>query len=781
MCFFACGMLQAALYFSGLVARASSDVSHDVFLAAPVQKIDSPRRSVFGHGRALLESDAQVDFNDLKYCTWNRAAKTCTADTVELLGSANSTSVPVFVVESVTSMLECSTYSMNSTACSTNPFCEEDMNGTCRTSSGPRTLRFINQAAQSILKSCGWLGASYATFPCQSYSLTECAAAGCAILGQELSLNSSGACQKGPACGDSIVAYMMRLCKDDPNWNVAAVASCFGIPDYEQVVNCTRPFCPQLAIRIEFDMLNRCSPLTLRDACLSDDRCWMSLHGICEEDGFNKIMHYAPIGCPLAKGAAWAYQCSQAGTPEKCAIYGHECLWEVEEVCVSEGLTTSRGHCRGRPEMLGVYLRREGNVTPLEDVLSKAVFSAHYCPRLTKDQCAPVDVDQEGGTAFPNELVIALAATVLSSFFVCVLVSVCLYRRRIATRGNEERGEKDDTIDSNVHASGEQDKDDVLEGAMSDDVLKSVQMTFFSNTEDLFASKDLLQLIAKGVDEHWAIAPHSLQLDPAIIGRGGFGEVMRGTLFDTTPVVVKQPHEDVSDELSTSLLNEIRLLRRLRHPNVVLFHGVTMLQRPGAQDSRLCLILEWASGGDLHHFLRAERNLLPHADILKLMQDVIRGIAYLHAQKPAILHRDVKPANILIEKHQPPLAKLADFGLSLLETGRKKGRAGTRVFMAPEVANKMDYGLPADIYSVGCVMLFVDKGGKPSVEEAELEWSLPGDLLTLARECMADDPHARPLAKDAFSRLSTLVEQGSSFMVSTNASGSSSTKGAAAL
>eukprot|EP00928_Gymnodinium_smaydae_P047328 TRINITY_DN3157_c0_g1_i2.p1 TRINITY_DN3157_c0_g1~~TRINITY_DN3157_c0_g1_i2.p1 ORF type:complete len:774 (+),score=74.18 TRINITY_DN3157_c0_g1_i2:59-2380(+) len=773
MCFFACGMLQAALYFSGLVARASSDVSHDVFLAAPVQKIDSPRRSVFGHGRALLESDAQVDFNDLKYCTWNRAAKTCTADTVELLGSANSTSVPVFVVESVTSMLECSTYSMNSTACSTNPFCEEDMNGTCRTSSGPRTLRFINQAAQSILKSCGWLGASYATFPCQSYSLTECAAAGCAVLGQQLSLNSSGTCQKGPACGDNLVAYMTRLCKEDPNWNMVAVASCFSLPDYEQVVNCTRPFCPQFAIRLEYDLLNMCSPLTKRDACMSVDRCWMDEQGICQEDGFNKIMHYAPIGCPLAKGVAWAYQCSQARTPEKCAMYDHECLWVVEEVCVSEGPKMSRGHCRGRPEMLGVYLRREGNVTPLEDVLSKAVFSAHFCPRLSKDQCVPVDTIHEQESALPNELVIAfIAATVLSSIFACVLLGVCLYRRRTSTRENKEPG--------NVHATGEKDKDDALDGPLSNDVLTSVQQTF-SNTEDLFESKNLLHLIAKGLEEHWAIAPDNLQLDPAIIGRGGFGEVMRGTLFDTTPVVVKQPHEDVRDELSTSLLNEIRLLRRLRHPNVVLFHGVTMLKRLGTQDSRLCLILEWASGGDLQHFLREQRKSLLHADIVKLIQDVLRGIAYLHAQKPAILHRDVKPANILIEKHQPPLAKLADFGLSLLETGRKKGRAGTRVFMAPEVANKMDYGLPADIYSVGCVMLFVDKGGKPSVEEAELEWSLPGDLLTLARECMADDPHARPLAKDAFSRLSSLVEQASTAWMSTTASALSSSTDKAAL
>lgn len=101
-----------------------------------------------------------------------------------------------------------------------------------------------------------------------------------------------------------------------------------------------------------------------------------------------------------------------------------------------------------------------------------------------------------------------------------------------------------------------------------------------------------------------------------------------------------------------ALKNEIRLYRRIRHQNIVLFYGATLM--PG---NVLGLVLQWIDGGDFWYYLKYRHNSGEYREewqqcrtstggVLfeqKLLADVVRGIMYLHGQEPCIIHRDLKP------------------------------------------------------------------------------------------------------------------------------------------
>ena len=117
-----------------------------------------------------------------------------------------------------------------------------------------------------------------------------------------------------------------------------------------------------------------------------------------------------------------------------------------------------------------------------------------------------------------------------------------------------------------------------------------------------FSEVDLDALRTLGEEEHWMIRPTEVNLLPQkVLGRGGYGVVLCGVFYGT-PVAVKVPHGDVIDNMSKmlrSLSNELRVLRQLRHRNLVPFHGAVV------DPDRLLIgiILELVRGGDLNAFM----------------------------------------------------------------------------------------------------------------------------------------------------------------------------------
>ncbi len=148
------------------------------------------------------------------------------------------------------------------------------------------------------------------------------------------------------------------------------------------------------------------------------------------------------------------------------------------------------------------------------------------------------------------------------------------------------------------------------------------------------------------------------------------------------------------------LLQEARLLQSLRHDNIVTMHGVTMHPEHGHVQ---WLVTELADGGSLEAWLSA-RGVLTLAELVDLLRSVMRALVYLHSRTPSVIHRDVKPANMLVfSTPDGGVAwKVADVGIAkvLQSTMRARTISGTPMYMAPDVLFGA-YDGKVDVFGVG--------------------------------------------------------------------------------
>jgi len=295
---------------------------------------------------------------------------------------------------------------------------------------------------------------------------------------------------------------------------------------------------------------------------------------------------------------------------------------------------------------------------------------------------------------------------------------------------------------------------------------------------EVFVSAADIEEIVQVLGDDWLLQSDGIQLYE-VIGEGGFGSVRRGRLFGATPVAVKMAKNRSSSKQARALANEVSMLKRVRHPNIVLILGLAMLQ-DDEESGGLALVFEWVEGGDLKHYMRRPVVAQPTClgDELKILLDVCRGMDYLHSQRPMIMHRDIKPENILIESMAPPRAKISDFGLSrVMVSEHAIKRAGTTRYMAPEVRQGRRYTIMADVYSFGCVVYFVLCARYPEFEEIfqgkrSMRISPGNDVqegfTQVAECCMQERPELRP---DFHTMYEVMCRLGSS---TTDASNSSS-------
>eukprot|EP00443_Scrippsiella_acuminata_P130619 CAMPEP_0115679034 /NCGR_PEP_ID=MMETSP0272-20121206/56073_1 /TAXON_ID=71861 /ORGANISM="Scrippsiella trochoidea, Strain CCMP3099" /LENGTH=582 /DNA_ID=CAMNT_0003118251 /DNA_START=65 /DNA_END=1811 /DNA_ORIENTATION=- len=246
------------------------------------------------------------------------------------------------------------------------------------------------------------------------------------------------------------------------------------------------------------------------------------------------------------------------------------------------------------------------------------------------------------------------------------------------------------------------------------------------------AEDDLQRIAAFGRREHWVIDAEHLVLQPmassvlidaedlvlqphCILGSGGFGIVVAGT-FVGSPVAVKIARHRGAKNGLAALANEIRVLRHVRHPNLALFHGVCFDTSKGL----LVLVLERIQGQSLTSFVDrgAREGTTEEPTTCQLLLGICRALMYLHSREPCIIHGDLKPGNIMVERFADyPRAKLLDFGLSRLLTRRAKPLGGTTTWMAPEVMQRSVSAptVAADTYSFGQVAFYSITGQTPHV------------------------------------------------------------------
>ena len=235
-----------------------------------------------------------------------------------------------------------------------------------------------------------------------------------------------------------------------------------------------------------------------------------------------------------------------------------------------------------------------------------------------------------------------------------------------------------------------------------------------------------------------------------VIGRGTCGTVWSGE-GPEGPVAVKLLHEELTADqtLIARFVQERTVLTGLRHPRIV---GVRDLVVDG---NDLALVMDLLAGPDLRGRLDREGPMPPERAV-GVCADIAEALAAAHEQ--GIVHRDVKPENVLIDA--VGRGRLTDFGIARLVDGPKRTRAtrivGTPDYLAPEVIEGCPPGPAVDVYALATVLFELLTGWTPFggghpgavlrrhvTEPAPRVAEIPAELTELTERCLAKSPAAR--------------------------------------
>ncbi|KAK4377741.1 hypothetical protein RND71_004037 [Anisodus tanguticus] len=240
------------------------------------------------------------------------------------------------------------------------------------------------------------------------------------------------------------------------------------------------------------------------------------------------------------------------------------------------------------------------------------------------------------------------------------------------------------------------------------------------------------------------------------IGEGSFGIVHRADWNGSDVAVKILMEQDFHVERFKEFLREVAIMKRLRHPNIVLFMGA-VIQRPN-----LSIVTEYLSRGSLYRLLHkpGAREVLDERRRLCMAYDVANGMNYLHKRNPPIVHRDLKSPNLLVDKKYT--VKVCDFGLSRFKENTflsSKTAAGTPEWMAPEVIRDEPSNEKSDVYSFGVILWELATLQQPwsnlnapqviaavgfNRKRLEIPRDLNPQVVTIIEACWANEPWKRP-------------------------------------
>lgn len=194
------------------------------------------------------------------------------------------------------------------------------------------------------------------------------------------------------------------------------------------------------------------------------------------------------------------------------------------------------------------------------------------------------------------------------------------------------------------------------------------------------------------------------------IGKGAFSRIFKA--FDSVKgfdVAIKVIRKKKVTKIRKQIETEIQLLQKLDHPNIVQCFGVY------EDHSKIFIVMEYCSKGDLSDLLKV--SVLIEDEVKDLFMGLVSALQYLHKQN--VMHRDLKPKNILVSDDDK--LKIADFGFAkYLNTDLSQTICGSPLYMAPEILHSSPYASNSDLWSIG-IVLYEMISGKPPYFAKNLE------------------------------------------------------------
>ncbi|KAL2323971.1 hypothetical protein Fmac_023029 [Flemingia macrophylla] len=224
--------------------------------------------------------------------------------------------------------------------------------------------------------------------------------------------------------------------------------------------------------------------------------------------------------------------------------------------------------------------------------------------------------------------------------------------------------------------------------------LQSVSSVDEPDQAKMKSELDHLTIPNDGTDV-WEIDPKHLKYGTQIAS-GSYGELFKGVYCSQEVAIKVLKAEHVNSELQREFAQEVYIMRKVRHKNVVQFIGAC------TKPPRLCIVTEFMSGGSVYDYLHKQKGFFKFPNLLKVAIDISKGMNYLHQHN--IIHRDLKAANLLMDENCT--VKVADFGVARVkaQSGVMTAETGTYRWMAPEVIEHKPYDHKADVFSFGVVL-----------------------------------------------------------------------------
>ncbi|XP_029361368.1 raf-1 proto-oncogene, serine/threonine kinase a isoform X2 [Echeneis naucrates] len=269
---------------------------------------------------------------------------------------------------------------------------------------------------------------------------------------------------------------------------------------------------------------------------------------------------------------------------------------------------------------------------------------------------------------------------------------------------------------------------------------------------------------------YWEIEASEVYLHSRI-GSGSFGTVYKGKWHGDVAVKILKV-TDPTPEQFQAFRNEVAVLRKTRHVNILLFMGYMT-------KDNLAIVTQWCEGSSLYKHIHVLETNFKMIQLIDIARQTAQGMDYLHAKN--IIHRDMKSNNIFL--HEGLTVKIGDFGLATVKarwsgSHQVEQPSGSILWMAPEVIRMQDnnpYSFQSDVYSYGIVLFELMTGELPysqianrdqiifmvgrgylSPDLSKLYKNCPKAMKRLVADCIKKSKDDRPLFPQILSSIELL-------------------------